>query len=113
MWAAQAGHSRQKPKYYTQPHGQFADFKDFDTDRMIEDFSAAFPGIPKDEVRKVVMYGLTPFPFLLPPFPLEIHFSLGGTQGGLKLSQVFGQFSGPKHTLAGFFGVFERKDFGV
>ena len=57
-WTAQAGHNRQKPKYYTQPPGQFADFKDFDTDRMIEDFAASFPSIPKDEVRKVVMYGI-------------------------------------------------------
>ena len=48
-----------------------------------------------------------------PRAPLGIHFSLGATQGGLKLSEVFGQFSGPKHALAGFFGVFEGKDFGV
>ena len=57
-WTALAGHSQQKPKYYTQPHGRFADVKDFDTERMIDDFSASFPSIPMDEVRKVVMYGI-------------------------------------------------------
>jgi hypothetical protein len=55
---ASAGLYEQKPKYYTRPHGQFADFKDFDTDRMIEDFSAEFPMLPKDEVRRVVMHGI-------------------------------------------------------
>ncbi len=53
-----AGHSKQKPKYYTRSHGQFADFKDFDTDRMIEDFSVEFPGISRDEIRRVVMHGI-------------------------------------------------------
>jgi hypothetical protein len=41
-WTAKTGHGEEKSKYYTHPHGQYADFKDFDTDRMIEDFSAAF-----------------------------------------------------------------------
>jgi len=58
MWTAQAGHSRQKPKYYTHAHGQYADFKDFDTDRMVDDFSAEFPTIPKEEIRRVVMHGI-------------------------------------------------------
>ena len=56
--AAIAGHDRQKPKYYNHPHRQYADFKDFDTDRMAEDYSAEFPTIPKDEVRRVVMHGI-------------------------------------------------------
>jgi catalase len=58
MRTAMAGHSKLKPKYYTRPHGQFADFEDFDTDRMIEDLSEEFPAIPKDEVRRVVMHGI-------------------------------------------------------
>ena len=53
-----AGHSKQKPKYYTHAHGQYADFKDFDTDRMIEDFSAQFPDIPRHEVWRLVMHGV-------------------------------------------------------
>ena len=56
--AAIAGRSGRRQKYYTRPHGKYADFKDFDTDRMIRDFSAAFPSIPEDEVRRVVMQGL-------------------------------------------------------
>jgi hypothetical protein len=52
---ATAGHRKRKPKYYTQRHG---DVKDFDTDRMIEDFSTKFPTLSKDEVRSVVMRGI-------------------------------------------------------
>lgn len=55
---ATEGRKGLKPKYYTHPHGQYADFRDFDTDRMIEDLSGAFPTIPKDEVRRVVMHGI-------------------------------------------------------
>jgi hypothetical protein len=55
---AVAGRCGRKPKYYTHPHGQYADFKDFDTERMILDFSVAFPSIPKEEIRRVVMHGI-------------------------------------------------------
>jgi len=55
---AMAGHSKEKPKYYAHACRGYADFKDFDTERMIEDFAAAFPTIPKDEVRRVVMHGI-------------------------------------------------------
>ncbi len=55
---ATAGLGRRKPKYYTGSHGQFANFKDFDTDKMVEDFSAEFPELSKDEVRGVVMQGI-------------------------------------------------------
>jgi hypothetical protein len=54
---AMAGHSKQKPKYYSHAGG-YADSKDFDTERMVEDLAAAFPTIPKDEVRRVVMHGI-------------------------------------------------------
>lgn len=52
---ATAGHRKRKPKYYTQRHGNV---EDFDTDRMIEDFSAKFPTLSTDEVRSVVMQGI-------------------------------------------------------
>ena len=37
----------------------------------------------------------------------------GGTQGGVELAKVFGQFGGPGHALAGLFRVFEAEDFGM
>jgi len=46
---------REKSKYYTHSHGQYADFKDFDANRMIDDFSKEFPTIPKPEIQGVVM----------------------------------------------------------
>jgi hypothetical protein len=53
-----AGNSKQKPKYYTGLHGQYADLKDFDTDRMVDDFSVEFPSFSREEVRAAVVTGI-------------------------------------------------------
>src|ERR1019366_1971510 len=37
----------------------------------------------------------------------------GGTQGGVELAKVFGQFGCPSHAPAGLVRVFEAEDFGV
>jgi hypothetical protein len=55
---ATSGLRVRKSKYYTQRHGEFANVKDFDTDRRIEGFLAKFPTLSKDEVRGVVMQGI-------------------------------------------------------
>jgi muconolactone delta-isomerase len=45
-------------KYYTRTHGQYADLKDFDTDRVIEDLASEFSTVPKEEVFNAVMKGI-------------------------------------------------------
>ena len=45
-----------KSKYYSKLAGEFADMKDFDTLRMIEDFAAAFPEVPKQSIHEFVEY---------------------------------------------------------
>ena len=47
-----------KPKYFIGPAGGMdvaARHKLFDTDRMIVDFSARFPSVPKEDVKREVM----------------------------------------------------------
>ena len=43
-------------KYYSSSPGEFASMTDFDTLRMIEDFGAAFPEVPKQSIREFVEY---------------------------------------------------------
>jgi hypothetical protein len=45
---------REKSKYFIGNHGQVSDLKDFDTARMIEDFSKEFPTVPKEEIRGMI-----------------------------------------------------------
>jgi hypothetical protein len=54
-WTASEALRGRKPKYYN-PDGH-SDSTVFEYDRMIEDCSATFPAIPKDEIRRVVMQG--------------------------------------------------------
>jgi hypothetical protein len=49
---------REKSKYYLRSHEKFANFKDFDTNRMIEDFSKEFPTVPKKEIQGMVMQAI-------------------------------------------------------
>lgn len=44
----------QKSKYFLDSDG-VARIQDFDTSRMIDDYSRAFPTIPKDEIKGLVM----------------------------------------------------------
>jgi len=45
---------REKSMYFIGYHGQFSDLKDFDTPRMISDFSKEFPTIPKQEIHGMI-----------------------------------------------------------
>ena len=45
---------REKSKYFTGAHGRFSDLKDFDTARMVGDFSKEFPTVPQEEIRGMI-----------------------------------------------------------
>ena len=45
---------REKSKYFIGNHGQFSDFKDFNTVLMVEDVSREFPTVPKEEIRGMI-----------------------------------------------------------
>jgi hypothetical protein len=49
---------REKSKYFVGSHGQFSDLKDFDTARMIDDFSKEFPTVTKEEIRGLINVAL-------------------------------------------------------
>ena len=45
-------------KYYTRPHGGFADMRDFDRDRMAREMAAAFPDVPRQSVSQFIEYAV-------------------------------------------------------
>ncbi len=45
-------------KYYTNPHGEFADMKDFDRDWMSHELAAAFPTIHEQSISQFVEYAI-------------------------------------------------------
>ncbi len=45
-------------KYCTNPHGEFADMKDFDRDRMSRELAAAFPAIHEQSISQFVEYAI-------------------------------------------------------
>jgi len=49
---------RQKSKYYTRSHGEFAGMKDFDRERMAKDFAAAYPSIPERSVARFIDFAV-------------------------------------------------------
>jgi hypothetical protein len=48
----------QKSKYYTRSHGEFADMKDYDRERMAKDFAAAYPSIPERSIAQFIDFAV-------------------------------------------------------
>lgn len=47
-----------KSKYYTGSHGEFADMKNFDKDRMLKEYAAGYPNISKQVRTKFLEYAI-------------------------------------------------------
>jgi hypothetical protein len=48
----------QKSKYYTHSHGEFADMKDYDRERMAKDFAAAYHSIPERSIAQFIDFAV-------------------------------------------------------
>ena len=48
----------QKSKYYTRSHGEFADMKDYERERMAMDFAAAYPSIPERSIAQFIDFAI-------------------------------------------------------
>ena len=45
-----------KSGYFTEPHGEYADIRDYDVPRLITDMSERYPQIPKIEIESFVPF---------------------------------------------------------
>ena len=48
----------QKSKYYTHPHSEFSDMRDFDKEALAKEMAAAFPDIPEPSISQFIDFAI-------------------------------------------------------